>query len=50
MANVVVDNTIALIEGRPPVSCLNPQVLKKLFSRAQIRSSGSGRAEGSRFQ
>ena len=29
--NVVVDNTIALIEGRPPVSCLNPQVLKKLF-------------------
>jgi glyoxylate reductase len=31
MANVVVDNTIALIEGRPPVSCLNPQVLKKLF-------------------
>ncbi len=31
MANVVADNTIALIEGRPPVSCLNPQVLKKLF-------------------
>ena len=31
MANVVVDNTIALIEGRPPVSCFNPQVLKKLF-------------------
>jgi lactate dehydrogenase-like 2-hydroxyacid dehydrogenase len=31
MANVVVDNTIALIEGRPPVSCLNPQVLKRLF-------------------
>jgi glyoxylate reductase len=31
MANVVVDNVIALIEGRPPVSCLNPQVLKKLF-------------------
>jgi glyoxylate reductase len=31
MANVVVDNTIALIEGRPPVSCLNPQVLKPLF-------------------
>jgi glyoxylate reductase len=31
MANVVVDNTVALIEGRPPVSCLNPQVLKKLF-------------------
>ncbi|MDO8878970.1 MAG: D-glycerate dehydrogenase [Pseudolabrys sp.] len=31
MANVVVDNTIALIEGKPPVSCLNPQVLKKLF-------------------
>jgi glyoxylate reductase len=31
MANVVVDNTIALIEGRSPVSCLNPQVLKKLF-------------------
>ena len=30
MANVVVDNTIALIEGRAPVSCLNPQVLKKL--------------------
>lgn len=27
MAHVVVDNTIALIEGRPPVSCLNPQVL-----------------------
>jgi glyoxylate reductase len=31
MAHVVVDNTIALIQGRPPVSCLNPQVLKKLF-------------------
>jgi glyoxylate reductase len=31
MAHVVVDNTIALIEGRLPVSCLNPQVLKKLF-------------------
>jgi glyoxylate reductase len=31
MANVVVDNTIALIEGRPPVSCFNPQVLKPLF-------------------
>jgi len=31
MANVVVDNTIALIEGKPPVSCMNPQVLKKLF-------------------
>jgi glyoxylate reductase len=29
MAHVVVDNTIALIEGRPPVSCLNPQVLTK---------------------
>jgi glyoxylate reductase len=31
MAHVVVDNTIALIEGKPPVSCLNPDVLKKLF-------------------
>jgi glyoxylate reductase len=31
MAHVVVDNTIALIEGTPPVSCLNPEVLKKLF-------------------
>jgi glyoxylate reductase len=31
MAHVVVDNIIALIENRPPVSCLNPQVLKKLF-------------------
>jgi len=31
MAHVVVDNTIALIEGKPPVSCLNPLVLKKLF-------------------
>ena len=31
MANVVVDNAIALIEGKAPVSCLNPQVLKKLF-------------------
>jgi glyoxylate reductase len=31
MAQVVVDNTVALIEGRAPVSCLNPQVLKKLF-------------------
>jgi glyoxylate reductase len=29
MANIVVDNALALIEGRPPVSCLNPQVLKK---------------------
>ena len=31
MAHVVVDNTIALIEGKSPVSCLNPQVLKKPF-------------------
>ena len=31
MANVVADNCIAMIEGKPPVSCLNPQVLKKLF-------------------
>jgi glyoxylate reductase len=31
MAHVVVDNTIALMEGKPPVSCFNPQVLKKLF-------------------
>ncbi len=31
MANIVVDNAIALIEGRPPVSCLNPQALKKMF-------------------
>ncbi|MEW6450417.1 MAG: D-glycerate dehydrogenase [Pseudomonadota bacterium] len=31
MANVVADNCIALIEGKPPVSCLNPEVLKKLF-------------------
>ena len=29
MAQLVVDNTIALIEGKAPVSCLNPQVLKK---------------------
>jgi len=27
----VVDNTIALIDGTPPVSCYNPQVLRKLF-------------------
>jgi glyoxylate reductase len=31
MANVVADNTIALIEGRTPIGCFNPQVLKKLF-------------------
>jgi glyoxylate reductase len=31
MAHVVVDNIIALIEGKPPVSCLNPEVLKKRF-------------------
>jgi glyoxylate reductase len=31
MAKVVVDNAVALIEGRKPTSCLNPQVLKKLF-------------------
>ena len=31
MAHVVIDNTIALIEGKPPMSCLNPQALKKLF-------------------
>jgi len=31
MAHVVVDNTIALIEGTLPVSCFNPQCLKKLF-------------------
>jgi glyoxylate reductase len=31
MAHVVIDNTLALIEGRAPVSCFNPQVLKALF-------------------
>jgi glyoxylate reductase len=31
MAHVVVDNIVALIEGKPPVSCFNPQVLKTLF-------------------
>lgn len=31
MAHVVADNTIALIEDKPPVSCFNPQMLKKLF-------------------
>ena len=31
MAHVVIDNTIALIEGRKPISCLNPQVLRPLF-------------------
>ena len=31
MAHVVVDNTIALIAGKPPVSCLNPQVLKNRY-------------------
>jgi glyoxylate reductase len=31
MAHVVIDNIIALIEGKPPVSCFNPQMLKKLF-------------------
>jgi glyoxylate reductase len=31
MAHVMADNTIALIDGTPPVSCFNPQVLKKLF-------------------
>ena len=31
MAHVVVDNIVAVLEGRPPVSCLNPEVLKKLF-------------------
>ena len=31
MAHVVVDNIVALIEGKAPVSCFNPQVLKKLF-------------------
>ena len=31
MAHVVVDNTIALIQGTAPVSCLNPQVIKKPF-------------------
>jgi hypothetical protein len=27
----LVDNIVALIDGKPPVSCLNPQVLRKLF-------------------
>jgi glyoxylate reductase len=31
MAHVVVDNIVALIDGKQPVSCLNPQVLRKLF-------------------
>jgi hypothetical protein len=31
LAKVVVDNALALIEGRKPTSCLNPEVLKKLF-------------------
>jgi hypothetical protein len=29
MANVVVDNVIAVIEGRRPPNCVNPEVLEK---------------------
>jgi glyoxylate reductase len=28
MANIVVDNVVALIDGKPPPNCVNPQVLK----------------------
>jgi glyoxylate reductase len=28
MANIVVDNILALLDGRPPPNCVNPQVLK----------------------
>jgi glyoxylate reductase len=28
MANIVVDNILAILDGRPPPNCVNPQVLK----------------------
>jgi hypothetical protein len=31
MPNVIAEKMIALIEGRPPGSCLNPKVIEKLF-------------------
>jgi lactate dehydrogenase-like 2-hydroxyacid dehydrogenase len=27
MANIVVDNILALLAGKPPPNCINPQVL-----------------------
>ena len=38
MANLVMDNTLALIEGRAPVSCLNPQVLKNCVQRRRLEA------------
>jgi glyoxylate reductase len=28
MANIVVDNILAILDGRPPPNCVNPVVLK----------------------
>ena len=28
MANIVVDNVVAILDGKPPPNCINPQVLK----------------------
>jgi len=27
MANIVVDNILAILEGKPPPNCINPEVL-----------------------
>ena len=37
MANIVVDNIEALIAGRVPPNCVNPQVLMKYNKRRKIR-------------
>jgi hypothetical protein len=29
MANIVVDNILAILDGRPPPNCINPQVLDR---------------------
>ena len=29
MANIVVDNVVAIVDGKPPPNCINPQVLER---------------------
>ena len=43
MAHIVVDNVLAIIEGRAPPNCINPQVLD---NRAARSADASGRLAG----
>jgi hypothetical protein len=34
MTNMAVENAVRVLGGQPPLSCVNPEVLERAFSRA----------------